>query len=117
MIIQHNFLRLHRKRSRLTQSDIAFILDLADYSNISRWEQGVHKPSIEVLLVYHLLFDIPIESLFERQRKEVAVKTQGKIQERISRLNDTPPDNKVKERIGFLQNVLGRLVAFYSPNI
>lgn len=117
MIIQHNFLRLHRKRSQLTQSDIAFILDLADYSNISRWEQGVHKPSIDILLVYHLLFDIPIESLFERQRSEIAIKTLSKIQERIARLKDTPPDNKVQQRISFMQNALGRLMSFYSPNV
>ena len=58
MTILQNNLRLYRKQSHLTQSDIAYIMALADYLNISHWELGNKTPNVDILLMYHLLFDI-----------------------------------------------------------
>lgn len=62
-----NYLRAYRKRSSLTQADIAFLMKLPDYSNISRYEKGQREPNVEFLLVYHLLFNTSVESFFEPQ--------------------------------------------------
>ena len=111
MLIQQNFLRLVRKRTQLTQVDIAAILRISDYANVSRWEQGQKTPNVEVLLVYHLLFNVPVESLFERQKEQLKPIILPRIRERISELRALPPDPKVEGRIRYLESVLGRITA------
>jgi transcriptional regulator with XRE-family HTH domain len=111
MLIQQNFLRIVRKRTQLTQVDIASILKISDFANVSRWEHGRNKPNVEVLLVYHLLFATPIETLFERQKHELKPVIIPRIRERISHLKSLESDLKVQSRIGFLESVLTRLTA------
>src|SRR5690349_16266076 len=109
MLIQHNNLRMYRKRSQLTQTDIAFIMKLSDYANISRWEQGYRQPNIEMLLIYHLLFDIPIESLFERQKHELRDFIGKRIGLLLGELKNLSSDAKAASRIAFLDSALTRL--------
>lgn len=109
MLIQHNLLRLVRKRSYLTQVDIASILSISDYANVSRWEAGLRLPNVEALLTYHLLFDVPIESLFERYKEELLPKLAGRISDRAEYLKGLPSDEKLEKRIAFLGAAAGRL--------
>lgn len=103
-----NYLRIYRKRSPLTQADIAFLMKLSDYSNISRYEKGQRAASIEFLLTYYLLFAASIESFFEPQSEII----RSSLQERIGALvvdlkkeNDSNNDTRIK----FLEEVLIRL--------
>lgn len=111
MTITHNYLRMYRKRSRLAQADIASILRLSDYSNISRWEKGQRKPSIELLILYNVLFDIPIEALFERQRDELRGAIGDRLRARVGELRLLKPTRRVESRIAFLTDALERLTA------
>jgi len=111
MQIHHNYLRMCRKVSHLNQSDIAFIMRLPDSSSISRWEQGQTMPHIEVLMVYHLLFDIPIESLFERQKQSLSDRLTERIRLLLENLKVLEPSEKGSERISFLESTLARLSA------
>lgn len=107
----HHHLRMHRKRSQLTQADIAFIMQLSDYSSISRWEKGIRGPSIDMLMVYHLLFDTPIESLFMDHKHQLAKTISQRIFSRIAELKTMNPDPKLSHRIAFLEGALTRLTA------
>jgi transcriptional regulator with XRE-family HTH domain len=109
MLIQHNFLRIVRKRTQLTQVDIASILKVSDFANVSRWEQGHKTPNVEMLLAYHLIFGVPIESLFERQKHELKEVIVPRIRERISYLKTLNADPKMDSRIRFLSSVVERL--------
>ncbi|MCW3128270.1 MAG: family transcriptional regulator [Bacteroidetes bacterium] len=109
MLIQHNFLRIVRKRTHLTQVDIASILKISDFANVSRWEQGQKTPNVEMLLGYHLLFDIPIESLFDRQKHELKRAIIPRIQDRIRYLKTLDSDPKVQNRIDYLGSILSRI--------
>ena len=109
MLIKHNYLQMYRKRSKLDQSDIAFIMKLTDYSNISRWEKGKRKPSLALLMVYNMLFDIPIDSLFEKQRHEIALRIRERIDARIKGLKALPHTTKIGFRISALEAALMRL--------
>ncbi len=66
-----NYLRVYRKKSGLVQEDIAYLLNLPDYSNISRYEKGQRSPTTELLLTYHHLFDVPIESFYEQESETI----------------------------------------------
>ena len=104
-----NFLRLYRKRTPLTQGDIAFLLGLSDESNISRYEKGQREPSIDVLLFYHLLFDTTIESFFEYQSGDAGNQLTIKINDLILELEKDSANPKNIARIKFLESVIIRL--------
>lgn len=112
MHIKHNYLRWHRRKSHLTQEDLIFILGVKDKSQVSRWEKGERKPDIYTLLSYHLLFGIPIEEMFGRQKNTLTESISKKIAERISFLKENGPDGIGLKRIAFLGDALSRL----SPN-
>lgn len=111
MLIRQNFLRVIRKQSLLTQADIATILRISDHANVSRWEQGHKTPNVEVLLVYHLLFDIPVEALFERQKEQLKPIILPRIRERITALQGITDEPKTEGRIRSLETILARLSA------
>jgi len=109
MIYITNYLRWHRKKSPLTQSDIAFLLDLPDYSNISRYEKGKRMPSIDLLIMYHFLFKVPIEAFFEQQSSDIFLKLKERLDILINSLkrDNNSPNNL--QRIKYLEEVIIRL--------
>jgi transcriptional regulator with XRE-family HTH domain len=111
MLTQHNYLRAFRKRTDLKQSDISFLLNQPDYSSISRCEKGHRNPSIEILLLYHLLFNVPIDSLFERQKDDLNEDLIVRIDLLIKELQQLEPSRKVNGRIAFLASTLTRLIS------
>lgn len=101
-----NYLRVYRKRSSLTQADIAFLMKLPDYSNISRYEKGQREPSIEFLLVYQILFNTTVESFFEPQSGILRPALQEQIKLLLANLKSV---NTTDPRIKFLEEVLIRI--------
>lgn len=108
MLQTPNLLRIHRKRSPLTQADIAYFMGTSDYSNISRYEKGQRSPTIEFLLLYHHLFDTSIELFFEQHSSTMQSRLLEGIIEYISKLRSDPVV-KNKAKIEFLDQVLKRL--------
>jgi len=104
-----NFLRLFRKRSPLTQSDIAYLMGLSDDSKISRCEKGLREPSTELLIVYHLLFNTSIESFFEYQSNVVRSSLLKRIGCLVDDLKQQKSNSHSAYRIGFLEQVSNRL--------
>ncbi len=109
MSIQHNYLRWYRKRSMLTQEDLVSVLGIKDKSMVSRWEQGQRTPDIYTLLGYHVLFDIPVELMFARQKNTLVDTINKRITERIEYLKGNRPDGQALKRIEFLGSTLTRL--------
>ncbi|HEY0262614.1 MAG TPA: helix-turn-helix transcriptional regulator [Chitinophagales bacterium] len=109
MLIKHNLLRMYRKQSNLMQADIAYILGLPNYTRISRWEQGHRHPPLKMLIGYTLLFGVPIEALYKRQKTELLTEMIDRASRQMKKLQDSQPDNKTRKRIVFLQALLNRL--------
>jgi transcriptional regulator with XRE-family HTH domain len=109
MLIQHNNLRVHRKHAQLKQTDIASVMALSDFATISRWEQGAAIPSLEYLLVYHLLFDISIEDLFDRCKSQLIDEVAPRIESLLDTLRSLKPKPHVLRRMTFLREALRRL--------
>ena len=111
MFIHHNDLRIARKRSRLTQTDLAIILQLTDHNTVSKWELGLHRPSLESLLSYNLIFDLPIEAFFEQKKTAIAETLTKQIQAHINALKSLNPDQHTKLRIAFMESVLVKITS------
>jgi transcriptional regulator with XRE-family HTH domain len=108
-IMTHHYLTISRKRSRLTQSDVSYFLNLKDPSSVSRWEAGEREVPFEALLIYHILFQIPIQDYISKQKKcskEGITKRIPVLLEELKQLERTP---RVQRRIDFLNNTLTRL--------
>src|SRR5262245_7566576 len=64
-------LRAHRKRSGLTQKELAFLLGGKQHSTISRYEAGDRRPDLRTALAYGLLFESALRDLFPGVQAEV----------------------------------------------
>lgn len=109
MQIIHNYLRMYRREKGLTQEDVAFILDLKDFAQVSRWELGKRKSNIQTLLGYQLLLQIPLDILFERDLYTTSKRLQDRILMRISQLKAGRPDGHALKRILYLEDVLAKI--------
>ena len=109
MHIQLNYLRKIRKRSKLSLEDIALLMNQANYSNLSRFEKGNRPPSIAFLLVYHLLFSVPLDKFFELHIEEMRPVLFRRIQVLLDNLRSSEPNSNQRTRIEFLEGALTRL--------
>lgn len=103
------YLRAFRKRSRLTQSDVAFLLGLPEHTNVCHWESGRRSPSLEVSILYHLLFEIPHEKFFKEGNEAFVKVIAERIPVLLDGLRNGPIDSQVRSRIAFLESTLNRL--------
>lgn len=109
MLLNFKNLRFYRKRARFVQEDVAFLCAMPDYANVSRMENGLREPSLELVLLYHMLFEMPISGLFQDITESVKQNLIDRIRLRVAdleRLNTSP---KVRMRISVLNNALTRL--------
>lgn len=83
-----NYLRAYRKRSGLSQDEVAYLLGSETGSKVSRYEH-YRRPSLDTALSYEVifrLFDIPTRQLFAGRYQKVERlirKRAARLQERI----------------------------------
>ena len=104
-----NFLRLYRKRSPITQADIAYLMNMPDYSSISRCEKGQRTPSVELLLVYHHIFATSVESFFEPHSQIILSSLLERIGQLVGDIQKGESDSKNLSRVKFLEEAIIRL--------
>lgn len=110
MSTSSNYLKVYRKRTPLQQEEIAFLSDKPDTSSISRYEKSQREPTNEILLVYHHLFDIPIEALLEPESRGTKERLVQRINELINELNKEEQITlKNTSKIKFLEQVIKRI--------
>jgi len=84
-----NYLRAQRRKSGLSQSEVAFLLGRMNGAQVSRYEKRRRLPSVETALACEAIFGVPVAELFagvrdsigkdiERRRKELSSKLQAK---------------------------------------
>jgi transcriptional regulator with XRE-family HTH domain len=73
-IIPPNQLRNFRIEAKLSQSDVAFLLDIKNSGRISEWENGLSNPSLEHLVTLGLIFNRLPDSIYFELRKKLATK-------------------------------------------
>jgi transcriptional regulator with XRE-family HTH domain len=59
-----NYLRMYRKRSGLTQQDMAYLLGFEDKSQVSRYEKRKRVPPLGMALACEAALGIPVGVLF-----------------------------------------------------
>jgi DNA-binding XRE family transcriptional regulator len=93
-----NHIRKYRKRAFLTQSEVAFILELKSSAGVSRHENFKQTPDLQSLLAYEMLFRTPVRNLFSGTRHKVEQKLLQRIRLLITRLRETVGRRRGVER-------------------
>lgn len=65
------YLRALRRRSSLSQEDVAFLLGTYTGTRVSRHETGVCVPPLEVALAYEIIFGTGTADIYEDLRLQV----------------------------------------------
>jgi hypothetical protein len=76
-----NHLRTHRKRSGLTQRQVGALLGYQKDVQISRHETSKAVPLLVSALGYHIIFRVPMHSLFPGIYEEVRESIEGRLRE------------------------------------
>jgi DNA-binding XRE family transcriptional regulator len=76
-----NYLRAHRRKSGLTQSDLARVLGYDNYGSVSRHERFAAVPSLLMALRYQFLFREPVSQIFAGLNESVEFDLEIKLAE------------------------------------
>ena len=66
-----NYLRTYRKRSGLTQREVAFLLGCRNGAQVSRYENRRRLPPLKTALACEAVFGVPVSELFGGVRESV----------------------------------------------
>lgn len=77
-----NYLRAYRKRSGLSQDEVAFLLGSRSGTKVSRFEHGGRLPNLDTALAYDFIFHASTRVLFAGRQQKV----ERLIRKRVARL-------------------------------
>ena len=76
-----NYLRAYRKRTGLSQGEVAFLLGCKNGNQVSRYERRKHMPPLRTALAFQAALGTPLSELYagtyESVSKQVAVRAQS----------------------------------------
>jgi transcriptional regulator with XRE-family HTH domain len=79
-----NYLRTYRRRTGLTQNEVAFLLGFENRTAVSRYEKRHRLPPLETALACEIILGAPVSELFAGIRQGL----QRTIRKRVSKLED-----------------------------
>lgn len=101
-----NYIRTYRKRARLTQKDVAFIIGSKSGAGISRHERFKQTPDLQTLLAYEMLFRTPVRNLFDGTHRKVERKLLRRIRLLIRKLSETGHSRRAERKLEVLSAYL-----------
>ncbi len=81
-----HYLLTHRKRSGLSQDELAFLLGSKSGTKVSRHESGRREPTLKAALAYAAVYRVPVEELFPGLAQAAQMKVIGRKQALLTEL-------------------------------
>src|SRR4030095_604340 len=106
-----NYIRTYRKRSCLTQKEVAFLLGSKSGAGISRHERFKQTPDLQALLSYEMLFRTPLRSLFSGTQVKVEKRLMHRIRLLIQKLSKAGKGRRIAQKIEILTRYLEERVS------
>lgn len=103
-----NYLRTHRKRSGLSQEDVAFLLGLKSGQIISRYERLDRVPSLETAFACQVLFDTLPHELYPGLYAKVESITRRRTRTLIARMGEDFDTGPLFQKRATLTRVIER---------
>ncbi len=92
-----NYIRMYRKRTGLTQAEVAYLLGSTHRSKVSRYERGVRIPSLANVIGFEIVFQAPLKALFAGTYEKVNEGIRDRAR-RLSREIDAKPSTPVQKQ-------------------
>jgi DNA-binding XRE family transcriptional regulator len=89
-----SYLRSHRKRSGLSQREIAHLLGYPDQGPVSRHERLCCVPPLMIALSYQAIFCVPVSDLFPGAYDAIS----QAVEERLAKMKDDLHQRSAKGR-------------------
>jgi len=100
-----NYLRTYRKRSGLSQNEVAFLLGCQNGIKVSRYEGFARKPNLETLFAYESVFGASARELFAGAYQKVEKRTLNRAQLLTRKLNRATPDRMATRKLQILKAI------------
>lgn len=100
------YLRMFRKRSGLSQGELAFLLGTKSGSKVSRYEAGNRTPAFEALLAYEIVFRVALDELFAGRHDTARSALRVRAQRLMRTLDSERFTPSVKRKMDFLAELI-----------
>jgi len=87
-----NYLRAYRKRSGLTQSEVAYLLGCKNGAQVSRYERRRHMPPLRTALAFQAALDTPLSELYAGTYESVAKQVRHRAQTLAVKIQTENPE-------------------------
>ena len=101
-----NCLRISRRRSGLTQDEIASLLGATSSTKVSRHETFNRLPSVSTIFAYEIIFRTSARALFASPYEEVRRAVIDRAKCLIQTLSEKPRDPLAKHKLEYLQAIV-----------
>ncbi len=104
------YLRTYRKRSNLSQDEIAYLVALLFGTTVSRHERSRRIPSLADAFAYEALYGVPASKLFPGEYEKARARLEIRARWLLGRLKQRGKDSPVeRQKIAFLEEFLRRV--------
>lgn len=84
------YLLTYRKRTGLSQDEIAFLLGISSGTSVSKHETGARTPHLDAALSYEIILGPSVQELFAGRHTELARQIHRRAAKLLSRLETRP---------------------------
>ena len=102
------YLRALRRRSALSQEDVAFLLGAFTGTRVSRHETGASTPPLEVVLAYEVIFGTAVADIYEDELGRIAKCIRKRAQTLHESLAHRRKDPLRNEKRAVLEKIIQR---------
>jgi transcriptional regulator with XRE-family HTH domain len=100
-----NYLRTHRKRSSLSQEEVAFLLGCRSGAKVSRYESFARQPTIQTIFAYELIFGAHARELFAGLFQDIERETLRRVEVLHLKLQQAKTRRRTNQKLEFLQTI------------
>ena len=108
-----NYLRTHRRRSGLSQAEVALLLGAVSGTKVSRYENFTRMPAALTIFASEIVFNQPASELFAGSYDAIRIDVQKRARRMLKQLT-ARPDNQSKTILRKLE--LLRAIVEAKPN-
>lgn len=105
-----NYLLTHRKRSGLSQSEVAHLLGAHGGAKVSRYETFDRDPALETALAFEVVFQAPVRELFAGLYEEIGNDIAGRAKAISFQVNRQEQDAHSIRKLQTLAAIINHLM-------
>ena len=116
-----NYLKTYRKRSGLTQRELAFLVGSKRGEQFSRYESHHRTPTLQVALACEVVFKVPVSDLFKGMHKPIAKQISARVETLATELQRKHGQGKgarlTAKKLSWLADFRGRVPKLPAPEL